>query len=83
MHAGIRGARWGAFVGLACGVLYSVGGCVYDLFTVGLNGGTALAFLALGGMPALAGTAGLVAGLLVAGAVNGFAAVARRFRSAD
>lgn len=60
-------ARAMAYVGLACGVLYSVGGCVYDLVTVGLNGGTALAFLALVGMPALFGAAGFGVGLIVDG----------------
>jgi hypothetical protein len=57
-----RFARWGAVLGLACGVLYAFGGMVIDLLTVGLNGGTALAFLALVGMPALFGAAAFAAG---------------------
>lgn len=48
-------AKWMAYLGLACGVLYSVGGLVYDLLTIGLNWGTAMAFGALVGMPALFG----------------------------
>lgn len=65
-----RSARWGAVVGLGCGVVYAFGGLVVDLLTVGLNGGTALAFLALLGMPLLFGAVafvlGALAGLLVA-----------------
>jgi hypothetical protein len=80
MYAGRRGAKWAALLGLVCGVLYSVGGFFYDLFTVGLNGGTALAFLALAGMPALFGVVGLIVGFLVAGAANGLAGVAGWFR---
>ena len=34
-------------IGLICGVIYSIGGFFVDLFTTGLNQGTALAMLAL------------------------------------
>ena len=62
----LRCARWGAAFGLACGTLYSVGGLVVDLLTIGLNAGTAMAFGALVGMPAIFGAAGFVAGSVVA-----------------
>ena len=61
-------ARFHAFVmtilGLGAGILYSVGGAVYDYNTTGLNTGTALAFLALIGMPLLFGTLGVIVGLI-------------------
>jgi hypothetical protein len=56
------GARWLAWVGLVCGVLYSVGGFFIDLRTIGLNGGTVLAFGALIGMPVAFGIVGFAAG---------------------
>ncbi|QDU41385.1 hypothetical protein Mal4_57520 [Maioricimonas rarisocia] len=61
----IKGACWGAFVGLALGLLYSFGGLIHDLLTVGLNAGTALAFLALVGMPLIFAVPGFLGGLLV------------------
>ncbi len=60
----MRVAAKSAVVGLACGVVYAVGGLVYDLTTVGLNWGTALAFMAIVGMPAIFGVAGFVLGAL-------------------
>jgi hypothetical protein len=54
------------FVGLIAGILYSFGGFFYDLFTIGLNGGTALAFLALIGMPLIFATCGFIVGLIEA-----------------
>ena len=45
----------GAYVGLLCGILYSFGGLIYDLLTIGLNWGTLLAFGALIGMPIIFG----------------------------
>lgn len=62
--AGRRPARWMAYLGLACGVLYSFGGLAYDLATTGLNLGTALAFMALVGMPAISGAVGFALGVL-------------------
>lgn len=70
-----RVARWMAYVGLACGVLYSFGGLIYDLLTVGLNWGTALAFMALVGMPVLFGAFGFICGALYALVVGGIGAV--------
>ncbi len=58
-----RGAKIGAGIGLALGVVYSFGGLVVDLVTTGLNWGTAMAFMALIGMPALFGVIGLVLGV--------------------
>ena len=60
-----KGARWGAMVGLALGILYSIGGLVIDLMTIGLNAGTALAFLALICMPLIFGAIGFCVGLLL------------------
>lgn len=59
-------ARWGAYLGLACGLIYAVGGFFYDLFTRGLNWGTAMAFMAIVGMPVLFGAFGFVLGALIA-----------------
>lgn len=82
LPAGIRAARWGVYVGAACGVLYAVGGFFYDLATTGLNPGTALAFMALVGMPILFGAAGFVAGVCV-GAVGSAVAHLRGGRRAS
>lgn len=62
-----------ALVGLILGIFYSVGGFLFELATGSLNAGTALAFLALLGMPLMAGLLGLVMGALVAILYNGFA----------
>ena len=73
LPSAMRLARWSALVGLACGVLYSVGGFFVDLFTVGLNWGTAMAFGALVGMPVIFGAIGFcfgALGALVAGSVS-------------
>lgn len=53
-------------LGLLAGIIYSVGGFFYDLFTIGLNAGTALAFLALAGMPLIAAVCGFALGLVEA-----------------
>ena len=70
-----RLSRWGAYVGLVCGVLYSFGGLVVDLLTIGLNLGTLMAFGALVGMPLVFGTFGFFCGALIALASQGFEAV--------
>lgn len=62
----LTAARWMAYVGFACGVIYSVGGLILDLTTIGLNRGTALAFLALIGMPVLFAAFGFLVGALFA-----------------
>ncbi|MCP4076617.1 MAG: hypothetical protein GY744_10580 [Gammaproteobacteria bacterium] len=66
-----------AFVGLAAGVIYSFGGLIFDLVTTGsLNLGTALAFLALIGMPLIFAVAGAVLGVFEAVLFN---ILARKF----
>jgi hypothetical protein len=62
-----------ALVGFIAGILYSFGGAVYDIFTTGVNMGTALAFLALIGMPVTFGACGFVLGLVEAVLFNAFA----------
>ena len=64
-----------ACVGLVCGVLYSVGGLIIDVVTIGLNWGTAMAFVALSGMPVIFGTFGFLLGALIAIVARGAAAV--------
>ena len=76
LDSAIRVAKWGAYLGLFCGVLYSVGGFFVDLFTRGLNWGTLLAFGALVGMPALFAAAGFVVGALVALVAKGIGGLA-------
>jgi len=55
-----------ALLGLLAGIIYSFGGLIYDLLTIGLNWGTALAFLALIGMPVIFAIFGFVAGIVEA-----------------
>jgi hypothetical protein len=54
------------YLGLVCGVFCSVGGLVYDFLMIGLNRGTAMAFMALVGMPLIFGTVGFLFGALIA-----------------
>lgn len=53
-----------AVAGLIAGVLYSFGGFFYELSTGNLNSGTALAFLALIGMPLIFAGVGFLAGAI-------------------
>ena len=53
-----------ACVGLLLGVVYSIGGLFTDLFTIGLNFGTLLAFCALVVMPLIAAAFGFVTALV-------------------
>ena len=55
-----------AFWGLIAGIVYSVGGFIYEAINGILNPGTALAFWALLGMPLLFAAAGFVLGFLIA-----------------
>ena len=73
-------ARWMAYLGLVCGVLYSVGGLVVDVLTIGLNWGTAMAFMALVGMPIVFGTFGFLSGALFALIARGAGAVLDRMK---
>jgi hypothetical protein len=57
--------------GLAGGLIYSIGGMVHDIATTqSVNQGTALAFLAVVGMPALFAAAGFIAGVIGAPIYN-------------
>ena len=69
-----------AYLGLVCGVFYSVGGFFYDLLTIGLNWGTAMAFMALVGMPLTFATFGFLSGALIAIVAGGIGAVLDRIR---
>ena len=63
-----------ALVGLVVGVCYSFGGLIYDIATTGsVNMGTALAFLALVGMPIVFAISGAILGLVEAVLYNVFA----------
>ena len=60
-------------IGLLLGALYSVGGFFYDLLIEGsLNRGTALAFLALLGMPLIGASIGFALGFVEAFLFNIF-----------
>ncbi len=65
-----------AFIGLIAGIVYAFGGALYELLTGTLNTGTALAFLALAGMPLLFAACGFVSGAIGAVLYN---LVSRRF----
>ena len=80
LSTAIRCSGWMAGLGLVCGVLYSFGGLVVDLFTIGLNWGTVLAFGALVGMPIIFGTFGFFLGALIALIAQGVGAVMDRMR---
>lgn len=53
-----------ACAGMICGILYAFGGFFYELLTGSLNSGTALAFFALIGMPAMFAACGFVFGAI-------------------
>lgn len=55
-----------AQIGIVAGILYSFGGAIYDISTIGLNSGTALAFLAPIGMPVIFGVFGFILGIVEA-----------------
>lgn len=71
-------ARWMVYLGLLCGVLYSFGGLVVDSLTIGLNWGTAMAFLAIVGMPVMFGAFGFLLGALIAIVARGIGTVVGR-----
>ena len=50
--------------GLLIGLLYSIGGLIADLLTIGLNAGTAMAFGAVIVLPVICGMLGMVIGFL-------------------
>ena len=53
-----------SFAGIVGGLIYSVGGTFYDLNTVGLNHGTALAYFAILVMPIYFGVFGYITGIV-------------------
>ena len=57
--------KWLFVGGLILGLFYAVGGLVIDLFTTGVNAGTAMAFGAMIFLPAAFGVAGIIFGLLL------------------
>ncbi|XOV78634.1 MAG: hypothetical protein ACFHVJ_17100 [Aestuariibacter sp.] len=62
-----------ACIGLLVAVFYAFGGVIYDWYTTGgLNMGTALAFLALLGMPVMFAVVGFGIGLLITPLYNFF-----------
>ncbi len=79
----IKVAKWMAYLGLVCGVIYSVGGLVVDMLTIGLNWGTAMAFMAIVGMPVIFGTVGLLLGALIALVAGGVGSVRDRIRRGE
>lgn len=70
--AKLQAIQW-AIAGLFAGVLYSFGGLIFELFTGSLNSGTAIAFLALLGMPAMFAAIGFIAGAIGAFLYNSYA----------
>ncbi len=72
-----------AYLGLVCGVLYSVGGLVVDMLTIGLNWGTAMAFMAIVGMPVIFGAFGFLLGALIALVAGGVGTVLGRMRRGE
>ena len=62
-----------SLLGLIAGIIYSIGGVIVDLFTIGLNWGTAMAFMALVGMPVSFAAIGFMLGLVEAVLYNLFA----------
>lgn len=60
-----------ALVGLLFGLIYSFGGLIYDIISVGtLNWGTIWAFLAVIGMPIIFGLTGFLLGIIEAILLN-------------
>ncbi len=53
-----------AFLGFIAGVLYAVGGAIYDVLKGQVGSGTVLAFFAIIGMPILFATFGLIVGAI-------------------
>ena len=57
-------AKWMSLLGLLVGLLYSIGGLIVVLLTIGLNAGTAMAFGAVIILPVLCGILGIIVGYL-------------------
>ena len=52
-------------VGLLLGLFYAAGGLIIDLFTIGLNLGTVLAFVAMIALPVLFGAFGVIVDFVI------------------
>ena len=59
-----------AAIGLLLGLVYAVSGFFVDLFSVGLNISTLIAFSAIIGMPVTFGTGGVIWGAVAASIYN-------------
>jgi hypothetical protein len=57
-------ARITGFAGIIAGLIYAIGGTFYDLQTIGLNKGTALAYIAVIVMPIYFAVFGFVTGII-------------------
>ncbi len=70
-----------ALLGVLAGLIYAVGGLIYDLASASTpNTGTTLAFLALTGMPILLALAGLLCGLVGGWIFNRFSGALNKFQ---
>lgn len=58
-------AKWMFVVGLLLGLFYAAGGLIIDLFTIGLNLGTALALGAIIALPVLFGAVGVIVDFVI------------------
>ena len=58
-------AKWMSVAGLLLGLLYAAGGLIIDLFTIGLNLGTVLAFGAIIALPVLFGAVGVIVDFVI------------------
>lgn len=58
-------AKWMSVAGLLLGLFYAAGGLIIDLFTIGLNLGTALALGAIIALPVLFGAVGVIVDFVI------------------
>ena len=58
-------AKWMSVAGLLLGLFYAAGGLIIDLFTIGLNLGTALALGAIIAVPILFGAVGVIVDFVI------------------
>ncbi|MFL2846161.1 MAG: hypothetical protein ACJZ77_00365 [Pseudohongiellaceae bacterium] len=58
-------AKWMFVVGLLLGLFYAAGGLIIDLFTIGLNLGTVMAFGAIIALPVLFGAFGVIVDFVI------------------
>ena len=58
-------AKWMSVAGLLLGLFYAAGGLIIDLFTIGLNLGTVMAFGAMIALPVLFGAVGVIVDFVI------------------